>query len=412
MERLNLLRKQLSSKTLNNEIINSSLEYFNFDQFLTKEETNYRKKLREYLEREVTPIIPSYYEKAEFPLDVIKKLVANFPGILGLTLKGNGSIGMSFNLAMAVTIELARCDVGLCTFCFVTGGELIMRTINDLGNEEQRQAYLPKINKGELIASFCLTEAEYGSDATSIKTNVREENGELVLNGSKRWIGNADYADLLIVWARNSKNNQIEGYLVDAKLPGISVKLMTGKMSTRSVHNSDIKFDNVRIPLSCKLEKATNFQTGVNKMFLGSRLGMTWNCIGACVGAYDRVVEYCSKRIQFGKPITSFQLIQEKLARIMGNIQAMIYLSKRATDLYAQNELSIGKVGLAKAWSTARARETLAIAREIMGGNGILIDNWVMKTLLDLESVHTYEGTYEMNMLICARELTGISAFK
>jgi alkylation response protein AidB-like acyl-CoA dehydrogenase len=383
----------------------------NFNQFLSSHEREYLKKLREFLKKEIENQINDYILRKEFPLELVKKLVMEFPGILGFTSKGYGSVEMSNWLCWSVLIEVAKCDLSLATFVLINGGELVMKTIHQLGNEEQRQKYLPKMNNLDIIGSFCLTEPDYGSDASSLKTTAVEEGDNVVINGKKTWIGNGSIAKLLIVWARNSKNNEIEGYIVDAPTEGLKVDIIEGKLSTLGVINCSLEFKNVKIPKKNKLEKATSFREGATKMLFGSRLGVAYLSCGACIGAYDRVINYCSNRKQFGKFITSFQIIQEKIAKIMGNTQSMLFLCKRMSDLYIDGSLTIGQVGLCKAWCTSRARETLAIAREILGGNGILIENWIMKTMIDLESLHTYEGTADINMLVAAKELTGIQAF-
>lgn len=425
MNRITLIKNQLSNENLSKEknhknkdetkkpkYVSSAYDYLDFDQFLNKSERTYRQKLREFLKKQIETQINTYVEKKEFPKPLIEKLISNFPGIMGFSLKGYGSAGYSQWLTYAILIELARCDVSLATFFLVNGGELVMKAIYQLGSEEQRLKYLPSMNKLETIGSFCLTEPEYGSDASNLTTSVIEEKDHYILNGKKRWIGNASIAKVLIVFARNQANKHVQGFLVDSNIPGIEIVEIQGKLSTRSVINCDITFTNVRIPKENKLEKANDWKSGTAKMLFGSRIDVAWLAAGACIGAYDRAIEYCSKRKQFGKSLTSFQLIQEKLARIMANTQAIIFFCKRISELYVQGQCSIGQVGMLKAWSTYTARETLALAREIYGGNGILLENWVMKTMLDLESCHTYEGTSDINYLVNGKELTGVSAFK
>jgi acyl-CoA oxidase len=418
MERLSLIKQQLSNSKLSNhsdkkqKIVSSAIDYLLFEEILNKEEKEYLKKFREYLKKEVEVQINKYIEKKEFAKEIIMGIVKNFPGIMGFSIKGYQCAGYSQWLTYCLLMELSKIDVSLATFFVVNGGELIIKTIFTLGNEQQKQFYIPKLVNFEFVGSFCLTEPDYGSDASSIKTSTKEFDDHYILNGQKRWIGNGTIAGVLIVFARNEKTNHVEGYLVDPKSKGVEAKLIDGKLSTRGVMNADISFTNVVIPKENKLEKANDFKNGTNKMLFGSRLAVAWIAAGACIGAYDKVIEYCSNRKQFGKSLTSFQLIQDKLARIMGNTQAIIYFCKRATEIYMQNKLSLGQVGLLKAWVTHTARQTLLIAREALGGNGILIDNYVMKTLLDLESVHTYEGTADINLLVCAKELTGISSFK
>jgi acyl-CoA oxidase len=413
MERILLLRNQLNiNQTKNKTRVQSSYDYFNFDYLLNKEEREYRIRVRTYLESQVLPNLTYYLEQRKFPKELMIQFVNNFPGIIGLSLKGYECAGFSPWLSCAIAMELGRCDLSFATFFMVDGGELVMRVIYELGSEEHRQKYLKKMNTLEIIGSFCLTEPNFGSDASNLQTSSEEVEEGYIINGEKCWIGNALDAHILIVWARNTKTQKVEGYIVDSKLSGVNIQKMDIKFSTRSVENCIIKFENVKISKDCKLPKANDFQSGVNQSLLGSRLGIAWIATGACIGAYDRVIEYISQRKQFNKSLSSFQLIQEKLARIMGNIQAMIFMNKRGHELYISKQLSIGQAGLCKAWTTKLARETLLLAREMLGGNGILLENWVMKTLLDLESCHTYEGTYDINMLVAGRELTGKSSFK
>ncbi len=295
----------------------------------------------------------------------------------------------------------------------IHGGKLNMNVINLFGSEAQKDFYLPKMTSGEIISSFCLTEPDYGSDAASIATRVTEFNEDfLLLNGQKRWVGNASVAGLLIVWARSSQTNQIEGFLVDANLPGITIKKMQTKLSLRSVPNCDINFENVKIPKSSRLPKAGNFQESVSKALLFSRLGVSWGAVGMSIGVYDFAVKYCSERSQFGKKLVGFQLTQEKLARIMGNIQAMMFYCKRISELYIQGKATGGNVGMLKAWITKKGRENVSIGRELLGGNGILLENVIMKHFLDMEVLFTYEGTYDINMLVAGKEITGVNAFR
>jgi len=422
MNRLKLLQNQLKNpKNTKSQIqsITSALDYFDYDQVLTNEEKEYRIRFRQFLEQQVEKQILPYLEKKEFPYELIKKITDNFPGILGLSLKGYNSAGLSSWLSFAVILELGRCDLSLSTF-FVIVGDLCNKFIYNFGSEEQKNKYIPKINKFELVCSFCLTEPEFGSDASSLETSVKEvkdENGNVnyILNGKKRWIGNAynpNLPVLLIVFARNEENKNIEAYLVETKdCEGLDIKVMEGKLALNSVHNCDVNFNNVKIPKINKFEKIKNFQE-VSSALLGSRLSVCWASAGVSIGAYDRVIKYCSQRRQFGRPISSLQLIQEKITKIMGNTQAVLYMVKRASDLFLQGKLSIGQVGLIKAWCTYRTRETLAIAREALGGNGILAENWIMKAMIDFEVCHTYEGTADINYLIAGRELTGLGAFK
>jgi alkylation response protein AidB-like acyl-CoA dehydrogenase len=412
MKRLKLIKNQLSSNQ--SKTVTSAFDYLKFSSFLNKAERAYLTKFREYLNTHVHKQINEYIEKREFPKEIIKKILDNFPGLMGFSLKGYNSAGFSNWLSWCLLMQLASCDLSLATFFLVNGGELIMKVIDQFGNEDQRKNYLPKMNKLDIIGSYCLTEPEHGSDASNLKTNIKptSDGNSYILNGKKRWIGNATVAGVLVVFARNSQNNKVEGYLVDPKSEGLTIKLIQGKYSTRSVHNCDIFFENVKVKKENKLENLIDFKDLSSQSLLGSRLAVAWLTIGAMIGTYDRIIEYCSNRKQFGKPLTSFQLIQEKIVRIMADTQSMLYFCKRCSELYLTGELTLGAVGMLKSWCTSRAREAIRLAREAFGGNGILLENWVMKTMLDLESLHTYEGTSDINILVCGKELTGINAIR
>ena len=418
MNRIALIKNQLKSRDKNSrkeltpQIVRSAFEYFDYDQFLTKEEREFRRRLRLFLEKEVEQQIIPYLERREFPLVLIEKLVKEFPGIIGAAIKGYGTQGYSHWLSWIIIMEFSRVDLSLATF-FVVDGDLVGKTIELFGSEEQKQFYLPKIKNLELIGSFCLTEPDYGSDASSLECNVKDSGDFFLLNGKKRWIGNASIAAILVVFARNEKNKKVEAFIVETKnCEGLDINVMEGKLAIKSVYNCDITFTNVKVPKKNKLEKATSFNKGAALTLLSSRLSAAWIAAGVAVGAYDRTIKYCSERKQFGKPISSFQLVQEKIAIMMGNTQAILAFCKRASDLFLQGRLSLGQVGLLKAWCTYKTRETLSLAREALGGNGILIQNWVMKAFADFEACHTYEGTADINYLLAGKDLTGIPAFK
>lgn len=399
----------------NNQIpsyFDSAYDFLNFDEFLTPEEIALRLKLRKYLEN-IKPSLDEFYERQEFPIGLARKFLADFPGLIGMGIKGYGSAESSFWFGVAVLLEISRVDLSLFTFFMIHGGKLNMNVIHLFGSEEQKDFYLPKMITGEIISSFCLTEPDYGSDATGLESQVEEiSSTELLLNGRKRWIGNASVAGLLIVWAKNKKTKKIEGYLVDAHLPGIKITKIEGKLSLRMVQNCDIIFDNVKILKTAKLPKAESFQNSASKALLFSRLGVSWGAVGASIGIYDAAIKYCSERVQFKKKLTQFQLVQEKLAKIMGNTQAMMLFCKRVSEMFIQKKETPGMISLLKAWCTLKGRENAALGRELLGGNGILLENTIMKHFLDMETLFTYEGTYDINMLVAGKEITGLSALR
>ena len=264
------------------------------------------------------------------------------------------------------------------------------------------------------IACFGLTEPDYGSDATSLKTSAKKVEGGYILNGQKRWIGNATFADYIIIWARNeAENNNIQAFVVTKGSKGLVTKKIENKYSLRVVQNADITLDNVFVPDRNKLTKSKDFATGTNAVLESSRLGVAWMCAGVAVGAYEAALKYCLKRKQFGRPIASFQLIQEKLSRSLSLCEMMVSNLILLSQAMDQGKSSIGQVGRAKSGVSRLAREVTQLCREVCGGNGIILDNHVMKCLMDIEGMHTYEGTYEVNSLVSGRELTGgLSAIK
>ena len=415
LNRLNLIKNHLSNKKKLKSVI-CAYNYLMLDNFLTGNEQNLRKEIRAYLEDNITHKMVKYLENEELPLLEIKKFNKIFPNIVGLSKKGYGSPNYSPLMANIILLEIARSDASVFTFFFVHS-EVVAQTIYMLGTKQQKEKYLPKLFSLEMIGCFCLTEPEVGSDASNLQTTAKKVKGGYILNGRKRWIGSAINSDFFIVWAKNTETNQINGFLLDKKdhnrqeTQGIYLKKIEGKLSVRSVQNADIQFENVFIKEE-NILNGNNFSEGPAKILLHSRLGVAWGAVGVSIGAYDRSIQYSLKRNQFGKPIASFQLIQEKLSVMMSYIQAMIYLSKRASELYEMDKMTIGRCSMVKAWVTSKCRDCVSLAREIFGGNGMLIENLVIKALADSEAFYTFEGSYDINVLICGRELTGISAFK
>ena len=406
MDRLNSVKTGLNtSKT---HFVDSSVDYLRFADLLTPEEEAFRLQVRQLAEKEIAPYINDSIETASFPehlLPVFRKSEYLFNFI-------SKPIGKDTSMMAqcVATAELARVDGSICTFSLVQA-VLAMYTIDKLGTEEQKAKYLPRMGRLEMISGWGLTEGKIGSDASSLEATVTKVPGGYRLNGDKRWIGNGN-RDLLIVWARNTENNKVEGFIVEMKNPGITTQVIKHKLPLRMVQNCHIHFNNVIIPEANKLPKAIDFQKGTSVVLKHSRIFVIWAAVGLAVGVYDNVIKYISNRKQFGVPISSFQLIQEKLSRIMATVQAMLLLAWRITKLSEDNKVTIGQVGMVKAWVTLRGREVCALGREMLGGNGITFDNYVMKAMADMEAMYTYEGTYDVNSLVNGRELTGVAAFK
>jgi glutaryl-CoA dehydrogenase len=381
-------------------------DYYLIEELLSDEEREFRDRVRAFADREVIPIINEYWDKAQFPFELIPKIAEL--NIAGSTIKGYGCPGMSHVAAALVAMEMARGDGSLNTFFGVHSG-LAMSSIEMLGSEEQKEKWLPPMARLEKIGAFGLTEAAHGSDSAQLETSVRREGDEYVINGEKRWIGNATFADVTIIWARDDDGN-IGGYLVEKGTPGFSTELITGKMGKRAVWQADIKLEDVRIPLENKLENANTFKD-TNKVLTATRAMVACEAVGHAVASYEAALTYAKERVQFGKPIASFQIIQNKLANMLSEITAMQLLCFRLAQLQEKGKMTGGMASIAKMNNARKAKQVCADARDVMGGNGVLIQYYVARHLSDMEIVYTYEGTDTIQSLIVGREITGLGAF-
>ncbi|KAK9668477.1 hypothetical protein RND81_13G063400 [Saponaria officinalis] len=383
-------------------------DYYQFDDLLNAEERAVRLKVRKCMEKEVAPIMAEYWEKAEFPFQIIPKLGAL--NIAGGTIKGYGCPGLSVTASAIATAEVARVDASCSTFVLVHSS-LAMLTIALCGSEEQKQKYLPSLAQFKTVACWGLTEPDNGSDASGLNTTAIKVNGGWIIEGQKRWIGNSTFADVLVIFARNSSTNQINGYIVKKGAPGLTSTKIANKIGLRMVQNGDIVLEKVFVPDEDRLPGVNSFQD-TSKVLAVSRVMVAWQPIGICMGIYDMCHRYLKERKQFGVPLAAFQLNQQKLVQILGNVQAMLLIGWRLCKLYESGKMTPGHASLGKSWITVKARETAALGRELLGGNGILGDFLVAKAFCDLEPIYTYEGTYDINTLITGREVTGIASFK
>jgi glutaryl-CoA dehydrogenase len=384
-----------------------ALDFYQFDLLLTAEERELRDRVRDFMQREVKPIINAYWERAEFPFELIPKLAEL--GICGGTIEGYGCPGLSSVATGLIAAEMAKVDGSICTFFGVTSG-LAMSSIFYCGSEEQKQRWLPPLARMEKIGAFALTEPDIGSDASHIQTSARREGDSYVLNGAKRWIGNATFADVVIVWARDEETGQISGFLVEKGTPGFDATVIEGKIAKRALLNANIVLNECRIPLANKLAKSNSFRdTAV--VLANTRFGVAWEGVGHAEAAYEIALRYSQERKQFGKPIGSYQLIQEKLVKMLAEIVAMQLTTWRLSVLRDQGLMTDGQSSLAKMNNAAKARQIVALAREILGGNGILLENHIARHFADVEAVYTYEGSNEINTLVVGREITGLAAF-
>ncbi|KAE8684782.1 Acyl-coenzyme A oxidase 4, peroxisomal [Hibiscus syriacus] len=367
-------------------------DYYQFDDLLSTEEQMLRKKVRAFMENEVAPIMAEYWEKAEFPFEIVPKLA--HLGIAGYTTKGPGCPGLSVTTSAIANAEVARVDASVSTFLLVHS--VGMLSIASFGSEEQRRKYLLPLAQLKTIACWALTEPDYGSDASHVNTTARKVEGGWMLDGQKRWIGNSTFADV---------------YIVKKDTPGLTATKIANKIGVRMVQNGDILLKNVFVPDEDRLPGLNSF-LDTSKVLDVSRVMVAWQPIGISMGVYDMCLRYLKERNQFGAPLAAFQINQQKLAQMLGNIQAMTLVGWRLCKLYDKGTMTPGHASLGKSWITLRARETVALGRELLGGNGILADFLVGKAFCDLEPIYTYEGTYDINSLVTGREITGIASFK
>src|SRR5262245_11926525 len=383
-------------------------DFYQIAGLLSRQDQQLLGQVRAFMETEVAPIINHYWTRAAFPFDILPGFRAL--GIAGMPYHGYGCPGKSTLLDGFVAMELARVDPSIATFHGVHSG-LAMGSIYLCGSEEQKQRWLPPMARFEQIGAFGLTEPEVGSGAAGgLTTTARREGESWVLNGQKKWIGNATFADLTVIWARDLADNQVKGFVVEKDTPGFSTQKLEDKIALRVVQNALITLDEVRVPEANRLQQANSFRDTA-KVLKMTRANVAWMSVGCARGAYEYALAYAKRREQFGRPIGSFQLVQDLLVRMLGNITASVCMVARLSQLQEAGVLRDEHASLAKAFCTVKMRETVGYARELLGGNGILLDENVGRFVADAEAIYSYEGTREMNTLIVGRAITGFSAF-
>ncbi|MEA2256014.1 MAG: glutaryl-CoA dehydrogenase, partial [Solirubrobacteraceae bacterium] len=295
------------------------------------------------------------------------------------------------------------------TFLAVQAG-LAMKAIDMLGSPEQKERWLAPMARMERIGAFALTEPEHGSDSVALETRARRDGDGWVIDGAKRWIGNASVADVTVVWARSTEDDRVKGFLVETGTPGFEATTIEGKSASRAIWQADIVLDGVRVPAGAQLPGAASFKDA-SRVLVTTRSTCAWAALGHAVAAYDTALSYSKQRKQFGRPLCSFQIVQERLVRMLSEVTAMQLYCMQLARLEESGGLSDTVAGLAKLHNTRKARQVVAEARDLLGGNGILLENHVIRHMGDIEVVHTYEGTETMQTLIVGRDITGVGAF-
>jgi glutaryl-CoA dehydrogenase len=385
-------------------------DFYAIDDLLTADERAIRDRVRRFSDDEVIPVINDYWEKAQFPRELIPRYAEL--GVAGGAAQGYGCPGMTPLAEGLVALELARGDGSVSTFNSVHSG-LAMASIALLGSEEQKQRWLPAMARCEALGAFALTEPDHGSDVVRLDTRARRDGDHWVLNGVKRWIGLGSIADLILVWARDDDGHgDVGGFIVDRRQPveGYDATVITGKTSNRAIWQAQIRLDNVRIPADNRLEQARTF-ADTNRCLVKSRQTIAWEGLGHAVAAYECALAYAKRREQFGRPLAKFQLVQDKLSNMLADITGMQLICLRMAQLHAEGRVRLEHASLAKLNTAAGARRVCAMARDILGGNGILLEHHFARHHADMEAVYTYEGTDTVQSLIVGRAITGLSAF-
>ncbi|HET8809498.1 MAG TPA: acyl-CoA dehydrogenase family protein [Flavobacteriaceae bacterium] len=383
-------------------------DFYNLDLKLSPEQRKLQLKVRNFMEDEVRPIVNDYWNRGKFPMEIIPKFAEL--NLAGIPYEGYGCPNLPFLMEGVIAQEMARVDVSISTFFGAHSG-LAMGSIYLCGSEEQKQEWLPKMQKLEKIGAFGLTEPNVGSGvAGGLETTCKFDGENWILNGQKKWIGNATFADVTIIWARDEKSNQVKGFLVRKENPGFKAEKIKDKMALRIVQNALITLTDCKVPEADRLQKADSFKDTA-KVLKMTRAGVAWQAVGCARGAYENALKYTKKREQFGRPIASYQLIQNHLVEMLSNLTAMQTLVFRLSELQDQDLLTDENASLAKVFCSLRTRDVVAQAREVMGGNGILLEHDVARFVADAEAIYSYEGTKEINTLIVGRAITGYSAF-
>ena len=385
-------------------------DYFDLNRHFTPEERSVQTTVRAFVDARVLPTIADHFEKGTFPTELIPEIAEL--GLLGCNLQGYGCAGLSEIGYGLVSQELERGDSGIRSFASVQGS-LVMYPIHAFGSEEQKQRYLPKMAKGEIIGCFGLTEPDYGSNPNGMRTVAKDDGDSWVLNGTKRWITNGNLAQVALVWAKvGGVDGEVRGFLVPTETKGFEARLIHKKMSLRASVTSELILEDVRIPKDAVLPNVRGMK-GPLSCLTSARFGIAWGVIGAASACFDCAVDYAKHRVQFaGKPIASHQLVQAKLAEALTQITTMQLMALECSRIKQEHKLRPQHVSMIKRNNVRAALDIARVTRDILGGNGITLEYPIMRHLCNLETVVTYEGTHDVHTLILGQDITGISAFE
>ncbi|MBG6224950.1 glutaryl-CoA dehydrogenase [Arthrobacter sp. CAN_A2] len=378
-------------------------DFLGFESLLPARERAKLQDVRDFLDKEVSPRAVEWWNRAEFPHEILPKLA-------GLKLSTPVQQGYSNLFSGLVIAEMTRADTSIATF-FMVHHDLFVEALHTFGSAEQKARLLQDAMDLTITGAFALTEPLHGSDvAGGMATTATRDGDTWVINGAKRWIGNGTFCDYMLLWARDTETGGVRGFILDATLPGVTRTVIANKTALRTVQNADITLTDVRVDEADRFAGIESFDD-TRQLLLGSRILVGWQAVGQQLAAFDVARQYAVERHQFGRPIAGFQLVQDQLVTMMGNTTASLGVMARIAQLQEQGASDMPQAAFAKAFTTARMRETVALGRGILGGNGIVTDFSMAKIFADAEAVYTYEGSYEINTLIVGRALTGISAF-
>jgi len=384
-----------------------SPDYYQLDELLTEEQKHIRDAVRNYVKKEISPIIEDYAQRAEFPNQIVKQLgdLGCFGPTIPVEYGGGGLDYVSYGLMMQ---ELERGDSGVRSTASVQGS-LVMFPIYEFGNEEQRKKFLPKLATGEWLGCFGLTEPNHGSDPSGMLSNFKDAGDHVILNGSKMWISNAPYSQVAVVWAKD-EDGRINGLILERGMQGFSTPTTHGKWSLRASATGELVFDNVKVPKQNILPNVKGLK-GPLSCLTKARYGIAWGTVGAAMDCYDTALRYSKERVQFDRPIGGFQLQQKKLAEMITEITKAQLLNWRLGGLMNEGKATPAQVSMAKRNGCEMATNICRDARQILGGMGITGEYSVMRHMMNLESVITYEGTHDIHLLITGQDITGLNAF-